>query len=126
MIQLGATVLNINLTWPDRDYTYQVEQERRRTLGGSQVVWSQQASGGRPITLVAVQDQGWLTKAQKDAVYAMAAVSGGQFTLVIGVDSFNVVFRHDEAPAVEFSPLISRAVDLVEDYFVGTIKLVTL
>lgn len=128
MIQLGALLFDgtsANLTWPDRDNYSPVAQQRARTVTGTQVVWSQEETLGRPITLVATNDQGWLTKAQKDAVIAMAQQAGATFALTIGVESFTVMFRHEEGDAVSFSPLISRAVDLSEDYFTGQIKLFT-
>ena len=125
MIQLGATVLNPNLTWPDRDNYSPVLQDAGRTLGGTLYVNTGQESAGRPITLVAIADQGWFDKAQKDAVVAMAQSEGAQYTLTIGAESFNVMFRHQDAPAAEFAPLIDRAVDNAGDYFTGTIKLMT-
>jgi hypothetical protein len=126
MIQLGATVLNPNMLWPDRDSYSNVVQQRARTLGGTQVVWSQPSYAGRPITLEAVEDQGWLTKEQKDAVVAMADVPGGVYTLVVGAVSYSVMFNQTEGSPVEFSPLINRAVDLIGDYFIGQIRLFTL
>jgi len=125
VIQLGATVLNPNLTWPDRDNFSSVVQTRARTLGGSQVFWAQEVSAGRPISLVAINDQGWFTKEQKDAVVAMAQVAGAVYTLIIGAESFSVMFDHEQGNAIEFQPLITRAVDLTGDYFWGQIKLIT-
>ena len=126
MIQLGPTVLNPNLLWVDRDSYSGVAQQRVRTLGGSQVVWNQSSSGGRPITLVAIADQGWFSKDQMQSMNALAQVAGAVYTLTIGADTFSVIFRHDEAPAIEFEPFISRVTPLDGDYFTGTIKLTTL
>ena len=125
MIQLGAVELNKNMIWEDR-YSYSpIRQEVDFTLGGSLVVYAGAVVGARPITLVAIEDQGWLTKDQADAVYAMCNQVGTVYTLTIGAESFSVIFRHHDAPAVSFSPLIPRATPLTGDYFTGYIRLLT-
>ena len=125
-IVLGGTTLNPNMVWVER-YSYApVIQDVQMTLGGNPIVYSQLVQAGFPITLISLQDQGWLTKAMADAVQISANTAGGQFALTIGSDSFTVMFRHHEAPAVTFRPLITRAVPLTGDYFVGEIKLMTM
>lgn len=125
-ILLGNTTLNPNMVWVDR-YAYSpVVQEVQTTLDGYPVVYTRSRTAGMPITLVALEDQGWLTKAMADAVQTSALLPGAVFELVIGDETFSVVFRHHDAPAVIFRPLITRAVPLPEDYFVGEIKLMTI
>ena len=124
-ITLGGITLDPNMVWAER-YAYSpVIQEVQTTLDGSPVIYIRTRSAGMPITLVALDDQGWLTKAMADAVQISANTPGAQYELVIGAEHFNVVFRHHEAPAVTLRPLITRAVPLPEDYFVGEIKLMT-
>lgn len=125
-IILNGTTLNPNMVWGERYGYSPVAQEVQRTLGGVPVVYSQPLQAGIPITLVATDTQGWLTKAMLDAVQSYANTPGAQYELTIGVETFNVVFRHHEAPAVAFRPLIERAVPLAGDYFVGEIKLMTI
>ena len=120
---LGGVTLPPNMVWEDKYKWSAVVQEVKVTLGGSPVVYSAPLQSGRRISLVAYQDQGWLTKAQVDAVNALANVAGATYNFTIGTESFNVVFRHEEPPAVEMDPLIPRAVPLDGDYFVGRIKL---
>ena len=121
-VVLGGVTLPPNIVWEDKYKWNPVVQEVKSTLGGSLIVYSGQMRGRR-ITLVAYQDQGWLTLAQVDAVKALADVAGATYTLTIGAESFTVVFRHEEPPAVEFEPLIPRAVPESGDFFVGRIKL---
>jgi hypothetical protein len=124
-IILGGTTLNPNMVWAER-YAYSpVIQEVQVTLDGSPVIYTRTRDAGMPITLVALDDQGWLTKDMADAVQAAAQSAGATFALTIGAESFDVVFRHHEAPAVSLRPLLLRAVPLPEDYFVGEIKLMT-
>jgi len=122
-ITLDAVTLPNHMVWEDKYNWSPVEQEVKVTLGGVPIVYSAPLQAGRPITLVAFSDQGWLTKEQVDGVRGLAETSGATYTLTIGAESFTVVFRHHEAPAVEMSPLIPRAIPLSGDYFVGRIKL---
>jgi len=125
-ISLGGTTLNPNMVWTDRMNYSPVVQDVQVTLGGTPIVYAQSKEGGQPITLTAYADQGWLTKSMVDAVQTYAQQAGLVLALVIGSESFDVMFRHHEPPAVNFQPLIPRAVPLPEDYFVGEIKLMTI
>jgi hypothetical protein len=123
MITLGGYTLNPNMVWLDRDSWAPVIQTMKRTLGGKIVVNTDSLEKGRPITLSTLEDQGWLTYTQRNTVLQMAAIPGAVYALVIGSETFSVMFRHNEPPAVEFKPLIERAVPLAGDYFLGQIKL---
>lgn len=125
-ITLGAITLNPNMVWAERFGYAPVAQEVLTTLGGTPIVYSHALKAGVPITLLALEDQGWLTKAMVDAVQSSANTPGAQYALIIGAESFQVVFRHHEPPAVEMIPLLTRAVPLAGDYFVGQIKLMTI
>lgn len=122
-ITLGGVTLPDNIVWEDKYKWSPIMQDVKTTLGGRPVVFSAELLAGRRISLVAYQDMGWLTKAQVDAVIALANVAGAVYVFVIGAETYNVVFRHEEPPAVEFDPLIPRAVPIDGDYFVGRIKL---
>jgi hypothetical protein len=124
-IILGGITLNPNMVWVDRHTYSPVLQEVKLTLGGVPVIYSASQSAGRPITLTAYSDQGWLTKTMADAVFALSQ-SAVQTTITIGAETFNVVFRHHDSPAVTLAPLLPRAVPLPEDYFVGEIKMMTI
>ena len=125
MITLGSVTLNPNMVWAERFGYSPVIQEVQTTLDGNPVIYTRTRSAGMPITLVALDDQGWLTKEMADAVNLLAQDPSTLLPLTIGADVFNVVFRHHESPAVALRPLITRAVPLPGDYFVGEIKLMT-
>lgn len=120
---LGGVTLPDGIVWEDKYKWSHVVQDVQMTLGGRPVVYSGSLQAGRRISLVAYQDQGWLTKEQVDQVMALAEVAGAQYALTIGAETFNVVFRHEEPPAVEFEPLIPRGIPVAGDFFVGRIKL---
>jgi len=124
-IILAGITLNPNMVWVERYAYSQVIQEVQVTLDGSPVVYTRTWQAGMPSTLVALEDQGWLTKAMADAVQTSAQSPGAIYTLELGAETFSVIFRHHEAPAVSLRPLLLRAVPLAEDYFAGEIKLMT-
>jgi len=124
-IVLGGVTLSPHMVWQD-EFTYSVvAQSSLRTLGGDVKVYSQQLQKGVPITLVATEDTGWLTKDQVRDTAALADAAGNTYSLTLGVQSFTVVFRHHEPPAFEASALIPRVDAPDTDYYTATIKLMT-
>lgn len=126
MIQLDTVVLSDHMEWNDKyDSSSRVAQTMRRTLGGMPVVVTQRLSLGVPITLEATQRQGWLTKAQVEAVDALAQAEGAVYNLTIGADTFTVMFRHHEPPAFSAEPLDQIGAQAPDGYYTATIKLMT-
>ena len=127
MISLDAITLPKELVWVDEKTYAPVKQRVRETLGGSPFVSAQPLQGGRPITLVARQRRGWMTRATVNAIDTLAAQAGGIFTLVIGAQSFQLTFRHDDPPAANLTPLVTFRVDAPdEDLYIGTLKFMTI
>lgn len=124
-IQLDSIVLNPNLVWSDRDSWSPVQQTAKRTLGGKMVLNAASLDKGRPITLTSLDDQGWVKWSEVQALKLLADQAGAVFNLTLGSDTFNVVFRHHEPPALEVTPFIQRVVPEVGDYFLVSIKLIT-
>ncbi|NOQ30249.1 MAG: hypothetical protein GQ570_03905 [Helicobacteraceae bacterium] len=124
-VTLGGIVLPDSLVWADRNSIPSVEQTRIRTLGGKQLIYANAIVRGQDITLVATQNTGWMTLAQINSLQSLAEVPGAEYTLVYGGATEQVVFRHDQAPALDLSPLIARTDPIAGDYYIGTIKLVT-
>ena len=120
MKKLGDLILPESLQWTDRHDWSPVAQETARTLGGTPVIWTQPLSGGRPVTLEATEDVTWLDQATVDAIRAMAAQAGASFTLIWEAETYTVMFRHDDPPAVKFQPLWPH-----HHLFSGTLKLMT-
>jgi hypothetical protein len=122
-VALGT--LDSDVVWTDRYASAGIEQLVKRTLGGLAVVLTGQLQGGLPITLQGLSDQGWLTKAQADALLAMAATPGAVYTLDFGGSQLQVMFDHTSGPAVSLTPQVYRTTQLTADYFTGQIKLLT-
>jgi hypothetical protein len=124
-IILGGVTLSPHMIWEDENDYSTVDQTAVRTLGGNVLVYAQQLTKGLPITLVAVEDQGWLTKLQVQAVQALANAAGDTYGLTLGSQNFTVVFRHHEPPAFAARALIPRVETTPADYYTATIKLMT-
>ena len=120
MKQLGDLVLPDSLQWTDRWEWSPVAMETARTLGGTQVTWSQSLTGGQPITLEATDDATWLTLEQVAAIRDMASQSGATFPLVWESETFDVIFRHHDPPAISFTPIRPH-----HHLYTGTIRLMT-
>lgn len=125
MITLDGITLSPSLVWQERYTSQLVQQTTRRTLGGLPVIFSSALTKGESITLVAGSDLGWLRKSDVDSLLARAAVPGAQYTLVFEGVSITVVFRHDDPPAVDMTPVFPREAQLDTDYMRGSIKLLT-
>ncbi len=125
-IVLGGLTLNPNLIWTDRNQHSDVVYKVDRTISGRQIISSGKNQGGRPITLQATIDQGWLTNDMVNTLQSMADQEAAQFQLTLGVFIAQVMFRHYDAPAVEFESLIPRATPTVDDQHIGVIKLFTI
>lgn len=133
IIRLGGVELNSSLNWSDRFQSYQVAQTVNRTVGGKAVVFATPLQAGRKITLESTQEQGWLSLDTVESLMAMAATVGSSFlfecgdeTVIGGIESQNVIFRHNEPPALEITPIINRPKHEAADMFYGKIKLLTI
>ena len=118
--QLGTLTLPEELQWVDENQHTPVAQETRRTLAGSLVVFSQEIDKGREVTIISENGSSWLTEAELTELQGMAVQAGATFLLTWGAFEANVVFRHHDPPAVDFTPIAPNY-----DLFSGTIKLTT-
>lgn len=125
MIRLDNITLNPSVSWLERYNSFGIAQKPRVTLGGRTTVHVAPLSGGRVITLAALQDSGWLNRVVVEGLLALAAIPGKVMLLTYhgDLDNVPVVFRHHEPPALELKPLLPRSFPLDGDYFIGTIKL---
>lgn len=124
-ITLNGTTLSGSLQWTNRRSYAPVAQEVLTTLGGNPVIYSKALQGNRPIALVATEDTGWLTHDMVTAIEAMASVPGAVYTLDFHGEVFSVVFAHHDSPVIDLQPLQPKAVPEADDYYIGTIKLIT-
>ena len=125
MIILDGIQLPAGLLWSDEWTASRVAQTVRRTLDGSVVVFYGQLQAGLPITLESESDAGWLTRTQVEALALRAASPGGVYTLSLRGQTWSVMFRHHEAPAFDARPLVSLANPQAGDFYLATLKFMT-
>lgn len=125
MIALDGIVLPAGLLWSDEFSVARVAQTVRRTLDGSVVVFYGELRAGLPITLESEADAGWLTRTQIEALSLRAASPGGVYSLSLRGQTWTVMFRHQDAPAFEAKPLVAVANPQPGDFYLATLKLMT-
>lgn len=125
MIILDGISLPVDLLWSDEWAASTVAQTVRRTLDGGLVVFYGELRAGLPITLESQPDAGWLTRTQVEAIALRAASPGGLYTLTLRGQTWQVMFRHHDAPAFEARPLVSVANPQAGDFYLATLKLMT-
>jgi len=125
MIVLDGISLPADLLWSDEWAASTVAQSVRRTLDGGLVVFYGELRAGVPITLESQPDAGWLTRAQVEALALRAASPGGLYTLTLRGQTWQVMFRHQDAPAFEAKPLVPLANPQPGDFYLATLKLMT-
>jgi hypothetical protein len=125
-IVLGGVTLNPSMQWVDRYETHTVLQNRKLTLAGTPVIRQLALPSSIPITLVATQDTGWITKDMFDAVKALSLAAATSYTFSFFGEAYDVVFRHDEEPCISFTPILYKQQQDGSDRLTGTIKLVTI
>lgn len=116
-----------DLQWTDESTWQPVAQAVERTITGALVVQTHARTGGRPITLEPPSDNGaWLTRADLDVLLAWAAVPGREMTLTLrGVDH-PVVWRHQDAPAIQARPVVPFSDVAPGDFYTATLKFMEL
>ena len=125
-ISLGGLDLNPNLIWIDQ-YNYSpINHVEERTLDGHLFINTSENISGKPITLESTIDQGWFTYQMINTLGNMSRNINGIYSLIINDFNASVMFRHSDKPALNVIPLIPRLVYKVDDYFYGTIKLITI
>lgn len=128
-ITLDGVTLNDSMVWRERYLSSGVVQSVRRTLGGVAVVFAGATEKGVPITLVAGEFNGMLlgvlVRSVVDQIMARAETPGAVYVLSFNGETYSVIFRHDDPPAVSMEPITPRTADAAGDYFRGEIRLLT-
>ena len=125
MIIFDSLVLPAGLVWSDEFANASVSQSVRRTLDGGLVVFYGGLKRGMPITLESEQDSGWMRRDLVEALQVRASSPGGLYTLQLRGSVFQVMFRHHDVPAFDAKPLVSIATPEPGDYYLATLKLMT-
>lgn len=119
----GTTVtLPADTLWIDRHSWSPVEQTVSTSITGAAIVDVGTRLNGRPVTLVSDAEHAWIPYSDISQIKAWADVPGRELTLGIDGITLNVMFRHQDKPAVDVQPVIDYATPAAQDWFFGTLK----
>ena len=121
-----ALELHPDLLWQDEFSWTPVVQSVERTVTGAMVIDYGTRIAGRPITLLPDGgDSAWMPLSTINTLNAWAAVPGREMVLNIRGQDYDVVFRHIDG-ALEISPVIHYNSHDVADFYVATVRLLTI
>ena len=94
-------------------------------IGGQRAALAYLAGMDRNAHRALVNNGMAVTRAQIEALALRAASPGGVYSLTLRGDSRQVMFRHQDAPAFEARPLVPVANPQAGDFYLATLKLMT-
>ena len=123
----GATTLALpdDLDWPDEYAHRPVSMAVGFTLTGRAHVESVAYVTGRTITLQADQSSAWMTRATLDTLKTWEAVAGLVLVLTLRGVARNVMFDSRQSPGAEGRPIIFYSDPATGDYYVSTLRFLT-
>lgn len=106
---LGTNYLNgiqlpAQLIWTERYSSQRVAGTMVPTLDGGVLSYSQQLQY-RNITIEARDDTDWFDQVMVDAFLVMAESPNTQYSLAWDGVTYTVIFRHNEPPVADFTPI---------------------
>lgn len=125
MMMIGSIELDNDLVWEDEFKFTQGTGVAENTIYGSLVVQTFRVSGYRPLTLSGSNNSGWQSRATVLALQALASdnPSAEHAVLLPNGTTVTAMFRHEEAPVVEFQPIALATEPAADFWYYGTIKM---
>ena len=120
-IKLNGITLPSDMVLENLHSSSPITASAEKALDGSDVLFLQ--SDGRALDLVATENSGWIDLATIKQLEGLVANMQGEMLLEYFGQTFTVRFRYEDAPVLEFTPLIARPNEADTDLFYGTIKL---
>lgn len=130
-LKYGSTTLQLDpdLYWLDEYQHSGVQQSVDRGLTGALIVQvdGSAASPGREITLQPQDDDSaWMIRADVDTLQAWSQIAGAQFELTLRGVVYPVIFRNHDKPAVDAKPVVHFSDAQAGDYYLVTLKFLTI
>jgi hypothetical protein len=121
----GTTTITlpVDTLWRDELDWSPVEQSAEYMLAGSLDIQAGVKLAGRPITLGGEESASWMARGTILDLIAWAEIAGQELTLDYYGRSFTVLFRHQDAPAMEAKAVIEQVPPADEDWYWFTLKL---
>lgn len=122
MVLLDNIPLGNDIVWIEHRQIDKIYQSVTLTVGGGQNITVQEKLTGQLITLEATESQGWIPASIYSQLKQMAETPGGVFRFIYhDLEDCDVMFRHQDAPALALEPLLRGAE--YHSWLIGTIKL---
>jgi len=120
-----SLTLSHDMRWIDEHSWSPVSSSKEYSLTGALIIDNAVRQAGRPITLQPPgADMAWITRAIVEKLRMWAAIPGLQLQLTLDDERvFNVVFRHDEPPALEATPVTEMASYDMDSWWVVNLKM---
>jgi hypothetical protein len=118
--------LDPDLTWSDEHSWSPVAHIAKYKVDGALSIHVSRKKAGRPITLQAGDTYAWMSGAVIEQLRTWRDTPGQQLTLTLRGTSYTVIFRNNEAPALDAEPLVDYANPEADDWYVATIKLMVI
>ena len=121
---LAGIELPRGMLWVDEFNWSAVQKAVDRSITGAQIIDAAARIEGRPITLQAVEDQGWIRRATLQAVQALADAPDGRYPLRLADGrEFTVQFAADDPIAA--TPISRPELPAATHPYVATLRLIT-
>lgn len=121
---LGALELPRGMVWTDEFDWSPIATEQRWGTTGTLMLHVGTRQAGRPITLAADADAGFIRRSALLSLRAMAAVAGATYTLTLADGRvFTVAFAPGDAP-IEARPVGRPELPTADNYYVATVRLI--
>lgn len=121
---LNGIELPRGMLWVDEFNWSAVQKSVERGITGAQIIDAAARIEGRPITLQAVEDQGWIRRTTLQAVQALADAPDGQYRLRLADGrEFTVQFAADDPIAA--TPISRPELPAATHPYVATLRLIT-
>lgn len=126
----GTTIeLDPDLYWTDEHDWHPVTQSVERALTGALIIQiaGDAATPGRPITLAPEDDRSaWMKQSDLDELKAWAAIPGAVLQLTLRGRTRDVMFRHQDKPAIQAKPVTHFRDVQPDDDAIATFKFMEL
>ncbi|MDP2262681.1 MAG: hypothetical protein Q8K24_05930 [Hydrogenophaga sp.] len=121
-----AVTLPADLLWSDEFKGPQVGQTASRSVMGALIVQARAMTAGRPITLQPEdENSAWMRRSTVEQLRNLAAIPGAQLTLTMRGQTYSVMFRHHDGAALEADPVAHYSDAGADDFYLVTLKFMT-
>jgi hypothetical protein len=124
-MNIGGVTLDNDLTWTDEFKYTEATGTATETIYGNLVVQTMPRTNALPLTLSGDANSGWQKRSTVQALVALAKSGASTIHVVQLADNRTVyaMFRNEEGPTVEFTPITRAVAPGADFWYYGTVKM---